>query len=210
MSVNPLFLIAIQVIISSCVIAIFMSIFVDFALFSRKTHVQKEKKSIVETGTMTLFFLLDLVILKSGIGRVEIHSSGILYGVMVFGASLILLGCFVNLLGRFCLGNNWANHIKIYEEHQLVVRGPYKFVRHPLYASIIMMLYGAVFIFRSITSLVAISLIFVPFMIYRSHQEEDLLVARFTQYKSYKEKTGMLLPKIRTKGGRRDERNETR
>jgi hypothetical protein len=51
-----------SLIIATSVLALFVSILIDFTLYTRDEHI-KRKKSIVETGTMTLFlfcFLFDL------------------------------------------------------------------------------------------------------------------------------------------------------
>ena len=116
-------------------------------------------------------------------------------------ATTMLTNSVMNIMGRFNLGSNWANHIKIYDEHTLVQRGMYKIVRHPLYASIILMFYGACLVYRNILCFLAVTLIFIPFMYYRAKQEETLLIQTFSEYKDYKERTGMFFPKITKRKG---------
>jgi protein-S-isoprenylcysteine O-methyltransferase Ste14 len=116
--------------------------------------------------------------------------------LMIVGTAMIVAGCFVNIKGRFNLGRNWANQIKIYQEQTLVKIGMYRFVRHPLYASIILMFYGGCMVYRNICSFAAVSVVFVPFMIYRAKQEENMLIQRFPKYCEYKQSTGMFVPKI--------------
>jgi protein-S-isoprenylcysteine O-methyltransferase Ste14 len=196
---QPSFNLIIQVVISSCVFALFLSIFIDFMLYSRKDRVHKERKSIVETGTMTLFFIAYYFVLVSKAGTIDIQSSSIRQLLAVVGTAMIVVGCAVNIKGRFNLGRNWANQIKIYEEHTLVQTGMYAMVRHPLYTSIILMLYGGCVVYRNGLAFIAVTLIFIPFMYYRAKQEEVLLLQSFPQYKQYKRKTGMLFPKIGTR-----------
>ncbi|MDF2890609.1 MAG: isoprenylcysteine carboxyl methyltransferase [Clostridia bacterium] len=193
------FNIIIQAIISICVLALFLSVFIDFMIFSRSHHVQKEKKSIVETGTMTFFFIVYYLILAGKTGTIDISSQLVKQLMAVLGTAMIMIGCAANVAGRFNLGSNWANHIKIYEEHTLVQGGMYRLVRHPLYASIMLMLYGGCLAYRNITAFTAVSLIFIPFMYYRARQEEVLLLQRFPQYKKYMGQTGMFFPVIRTR-----------
>jgi protein-S-isoprenylcysteine O-methyltransferase Ste14 len=168
----------------------------DFVLFSRGAQVQKKKKSIVETGTMTLFFLVYYAIVRSRVGIIPIQIGITKTLLMILGTVMIVMGCIVNITGRLNLGRNWANQIKNYQEHTLVQSGMYKVVRHPLYASIILMFYGACLVYRNIVSFIAVSIVFVPFMIYRARQEENLLIQRFPQYHEYKQSTGMFFPKI--------------
>lgn len=191
-----LFLVIIQTTICMCVFFLFLAIFIDFALYSRTEQVQKEKKSIVETGTMTLFFLVFYGILQSRVGVIPIQVRFIKELLMILGTVMIIVGCIVNINGRLNLGRNWANQIKIYKEHTLVQTGMYKVVRHPLYASIILMFYGACLVYRNIISFVAVSIVFIPFMCHRARQEENLLISRFPEYHEYRQSTGMFFPKI--------------
>lgn len=190
------FYIAIESIISLCVFLLFVSIIIDFSLYSRDEDVQAEKKSIVETGSMTMFFILFYLLLLSGNWVWQISSGHTKEILIVLGTAMIVAGCFMNLSGRFHLGKNWANQIKIYEKHRLIQTGLYRWVRHPLYASLILMFYGACLVFRNIAAFLAVTLIFVPFMYYRALQEEGLLIQRFSQYKEYRRKTGMFFPRI--------------
>lgn len=186
----------IQAIIGFCVFCLFLAVFLDFVLYSRKEKVQKKKKSVVETGTMTLFFVVFYFILISRAGIILVPAGFINELIVILGTVMIAAGCIVNITGRFSLGRNWANQIKIYQEQTLVKTGMYRFVRHPLYASIILMFYGACLVYRNIYCLIAVTVIFVPFMHYRAKQEETMLMQRFSEYAEYREMTGMLFPKI--------------
>lgn len=190
------FIIIIQLIICISIMALFLSIFLDFMIYSRDESVTKEKKSIVETGTMTLFFFAFYLILTAGKGVFTIYTPQVKTLLIICGTLAILTGCIINILGRFNLGSNWANQIKIYKEHTLVQKGMYRIVRHPLYSSIMMMFYGACLVYRNIIAFAAVTFIFIPFMYYRAKQEERLLLQTFNEYREYKNKTGMFFPKI--------------
>jgi len=179
--------------------AVFLSVFIDFMLFSQSNNVRKERKSIVETGTMTAFFIAYYLILVSKIGTIGMESDLAQQLMMILGTVMIVLGCAANIKGRFNLGKNWANHIKIYKEHTLVQTGMYRIVRHPLYSSIILMFYGGCLVYRNIAAFAAVSLIFVPFIYYRAKQEEAMLLQSFPMYEEYKKRTGMLFPMLRRK-----------
>lgn len=194
--IQGMFTFIIQLIICSSVLCLFVSILIDFALYTRDEHVNKEKKSIVETGTMTLFFIAFYFAVLSKKGVVPIYNTYLKNSIIILGTIAIVTGCIFNIIGRFNLGSNWANHIKIYAEHTLVRNGMYKIVRHPLYASIMLMFYGACLIYRSYLCFLLVSLIFIPFMYYRAKQEEALLTQIFNEYSNYRKTTGMFFPKI--------------
>lgn len=197
---KDIFLLVSQAIIGFSVMGLFVAIIIDFGFFQDKKNVSKEKKSIVETGTMTLFFILFIIVLKftkNITPNVDIEVKKI---VALIGAMLVLIGAIVNIIGRFNLGENWANHIKIYENHKLVNRGVYKIVRHPLYSSIMLMFIGSSLAYINIYCFLLEIIIFIPFMYYRAKQEEELLIDRFPEYKEYRKNTGMFFPKISRRG----------
>jgi len=194
--IQDMFTFIIQLIICSSVLGLFVSILIDFALYTKDKHVKKEKKSIVETGTMTLFFIFFYFVILSKQGVVPIYNIYLKNCIIIIGTMAIVTGCTLNIIGRFNLGSNWANQIKIYDEHTLVQNGMYKIVRHPLYASIILMFYGACLVYRSYLCFLMVSVVFIPFMYYRAKQEETLLIQTFTEYSNYKKTTGMFFPKI--------------
>jgi protein-S-isoprenylcysteine O-methyltransferase Ste14 len=108
---------------------------------------------------------------------------------------IIIVGCIINILGRFRLGGNWANQVKIYKDQTLVTKAVYGIVRHPLYASLIWMFYGASLVYLNYAAFLANSLLFIPFMYYRAKQEETLLAKEFKGYNKYRENVGMFFPK---------------
>lgn len=183
------------IIIILSVLAIFVSVLVNFIECDKRRKVMREKKSIVETGTMTLFFVVYYVIIKMRVGT--IHLDWKLHLIfIVIGLILIVVGSFVNIRGRFSLGRNWANQIKIYNDHTLVQSGVYKIVRHPLYASLIWMFFGGSLVYMNYLAFALNSFIFIPFMYYRAKQEEIALSSRFKEYYNYKDKVGMFFPKL--------------
>jgi protein-S-isoprenylcysteine O-methyltransferase Ste14 len=108
---------------------------------------------------------------------------------------MVGVGAVINIWGRILLRNNWANHIKIYAGHTLVRRGIYRVVRHPLYASIILMLLGGSVLWQNYLSALATVVFFIPAMVYRAKQEERLLREHFPDYAAYQQQAGMFFPK---------------
>ena len=191
-----MFSLIINLLVLFCVFALLVSILVDFVEFQSKKNVKKEKKSLVETGTMLLFFLGFYSLLRLRIGYLDFDYSIIKIILVFLGSIILLLGCLTNIRGRIFLGHNWANQIKIYHDHSLIKNGPYRFIRHPLYASIIWMFLGASLIYFNYLALLATLCIFIPFMYWRGTQEEKLLSQEFSEYKNYQSKVGMFFPKL--------------
>lgn len=184
------------IIVVVCTWVIIVAVILDFLLFFKQKAPKKEKKSIVETGSMFFFFLAFYFLIKFQLGQFVVPNLFIHLAIVFPGIILIVVGCIFNVVGRFNLGRNWANQIKIYKDHSLINRGAYRIVQHPLYASLIWMFFGASLIYSNVFAFLLNILIFVPFMAYRAKQEEDLLMKEFPQYKNYEEKVGMFFPKI--------------
>ena len=49
------------------------------------------------------------------------------------GTGICALGIFVAIWSRKTLGVEWSQDIELKQGHKLVKRGPYTFVRHPIY-----------------------------------------------------------------------------
>lgn len=186
-----------NIVVSLCVFALILAVLVDFMEFQKRGEVKKEKKSIVETGTMFLFFFLFYVFIRFNIGHINFEFNAVSALLNIFGLCIVIVGCLVNISGRFRLGKNWSNQIKIYKDHSFVSNGVYSVVRHPLYASIIWMFIAASVVFINYLSLLSTILIFIPAMYYRARQEEVMLEKEFTDYKQYKKGVGMFFPKIK-------------
>lgn len=186
----------ISLLLMICVLAIAISVGISFANAGENTQVRKEKKSIVETFTMTLFFILYYATIKFRIGEISFLPSNWVVILSLFGILIVLLGTYVNIKGRYELGKNWANQIKVYKNHSLIQSGMYKVVRHPLYASLIWIFFGGSFIFLNYVAFLLNTLVFIPFMYYRAKQEEQLLSESFPEYDEYKSKVMMFFPKI--------------
>jgi protein-S-isoprenylcysteine O-methyltransferase Ste14 len=76
---------------------------------------------------------------------------------------------------------------------KLVVRGPYRLVRHPIYLGEIISLIGL--ILPGVSTLrIFVFLLMVGCQIYRSIQEEKLLTTVFPEYADYAAKTARFLP----------------
>jgi protein-S-isoprenylcysteine O-methyltransferase Ste14 len=194
--INITFEAIITYIIVISVTAVFIAIAADFICFDKRNDTKREKKSIVTTGTMVMFYFFYYIVLRSRFGQIYIENKLYYRVLLVKGAVLVAAGAIINILGRLQLKSNWADQIKIYENQSLVTAGVYSLVRHPLYASIMLMLFGGSIVYMNYISAILTTVIFIPFMYYRAKQEENILEQQFKNYSDYEGETGMFFPKI--------------
>ena len=175
------------------VLLIYIRVFKNFKDAKKQKNNQKrEVKSIVETASMTGFFIIIWFVTINKLGTYNYQN--IYLDILFF--VVYVIGLLFNLLGRYYLGNNWGNNVIIYNNHTLVNKGVYNVVRHPLYASIIWMIYAVGVLFKNYLVIILNTIIFIPFMYYRAKQEEKELMKEFKEYKNYRKKIGMFFPKI--------------
>ena len=71
----------------------------------------------------------------------------------VIGVIFCAAGMAFLVWGRQCLGRNWSQTVSVKKDHELVTSGPYRYVRHPMYACYILTHLGIWFSFPSLQNL---------------------------------------------------------
>ena len=191
-----IFFVGISLLVNLCVVIIFLAIFIDFIETGSKKKIKLERKNLVATFSMTLFFILMYLFIRFNIGHFALQNFISNFLLLIFGTLLIIIGTIFNILGRIQLGKNWSNQIRVYEDHTLVASGVYAIIRHPLYASLIWMFFGAGLIYRNYLVLICNTLFFIPAMYYRAKKEEQILAKHFFEYINYSHNVPMFFPKI--------------
>lgn len=195
---QPPLAVAAQVIVFLAALLVVVAVVLDFRAYHRQDRgVTRSDRSFVETGSMAAFFVGYYLVIRLRLGEIVLPG-GVRVSAVLIGLALVVLGATFNVWGRLVLKGAWANQIKIYEGHELVTRGPFSMVRHPLYASLIWMAVGGSLIYANALSLAAVLAVFVPMMYVRARKEDRLLFASFgPAFEAYCRSTGMFMPRIR-------------
>ncbi len=108
--------------------------------------------------------------------------------------ALVVLGLAIALWARRILGSNWSSDPVIRERHELIERGPYAYVRHPIYSGMLLMLLGAAVLMARPAAFIALG-IFVFGFWFKARQEEALLIRHFPdEYPRYRARVKALIP----------------
>ena len=95
------------------------------------------------------------------------------------------------------LGLNWSPTLEIREKHELITRGIYGVIRHPMYASQWLLAIAQPLLLQNWIAGFLNLLLFIPFYIFRVKAEEQLMIEQFgDQYRSYMQNVGGVLPKL--------------
>jgi protein-S-isoprenylcysteine O-methyltransferase Ste14 len=114
--------------------------------------------------------------------------------VQSLGAGLCVFGLLGAIWSRAILAGNWSPDVTFKVGHELTQRGPYRFVRHPIYTGILLMLLGTAVCAGRLRALIGFSLVAASFWI-KLRQEETLMIRHFpNDYPAYKARVKALVP----------------
>jgi protein-S-isoprenylcysteine O-methyltransferase Ste14 len=114
-----------------------------------------------------------------------------------FGVLVLAGAIFVFWRAHADLGLNWSPSLEIREKHELITRGIYGVIRHPMYASQWLWVIAQPLLLQNWIAGFLSLLIFIPFYFLRVNAEEQMMLDSFgTQYHEYMKKTGGILPKF--------------
>ena len=113
-------------------------------------------------------------------------------GVLILAAAI-----FVFWRAHADLGLNWSPSLEIREKHELITRGIYSVIRHPMYASQWLWVIAQPLLLQNWIAGFSNLLVFIPFYFLRVKAEEQMMLDSFgTQYQEYMKRTGGVLPKM--------------
>jgi protein-S-isoprenylcysteine O-methyltransferase Ste14 len=135
-------------------------------------------------------------------GTIWLFTGWLSFGQFVLPDSMRIAGCVIGIYSIWwfyrihkSLGDNWSPVLEIRKEHTLIVDGPYKWVRHPMYSDMLLWFVSFALItanwFYAITILTGLIILFSV----RIPDEEKLMIDRFgQQYIAYMKRTKRLIP----------------
>lgn len=109
------------------------------------------------------------------------------------GISLFVLGAWIGLKGKADLGRNRITRPEPRPDGKLVTGGIYARIRHPLYASLILLGFAWAMIWRS-WPVLGLALGQAVFLDMKARREERYLIVRFGGYADYRRQVKRLVP----------------
>jgi protein-S-isoprenylcysteine O-methyltransferase Ste14 len=110
------------------------------------------------------------------------------------GAVLTITGILISFWARATLGANWSGTVTIKQNHELIQRGPYAFVRHPIYTGLLLGLLGSAFVYGLARCFVGVLICTLALWL-KSQIEERFMIQQFgEQYMRYCQRVRALVP----------------
>jgi protein-S-isoprenylcysteine O-methyltransferase Ste14 len=148
------------------------------------------KNSSLDATLMIVIAICSFVITGTGliisVGRCEIGNQSNLY-TAVGGWLATYIGIAGTFYGRCYLGRYWTAETSIRNAHQVVEKGPYGIVRHPIYTFAIMMYVGVGMEFPAWWNLLAVSIIVIAY-VFKTKDEDEYLKQNLPDYCEYQQK----------------------
>jgi protein-S-isoprenylcysteine O-methyltransferase Ste14 len=117
------------------------------------------------------------------------------YFIRIVGSVFLLLGLFIFVVTLINFGQLITPNPVPRDSAQLKTTGIYKYIRHPMYLAVLLMLIGFTLYYNSYFTLVLCAA-GVLFILIKIGYEESYLVDKFPEYKNYSLKSKKLLPYI--------------
>jgi protein-S-isoprenylcysteine O-methyltransferase Ste14 len=127
---------------------------------------------------------------RDGGARLSAVTVGELAGAVLIGAGLDLRRRALAALGR-----HFSIKLVLRSDHRLVDGGPYRLLRHPNYAGLVLVMIGTTLTLRSPLALAGVLALWLPVLMLRIAQEETALRRHLGEpYERYVERTWRLVP----------------
>lgn len=108
------------------------------------------------------------------------------------------LACFMAWTSVTHLGRQFRINAGLYHDHELVRTGPYAFVRHPIYSSLLLMLLSTIFLLTRWPWSVVSLIVFIAGTEIRVWTEDGLLASRFGElFEKYRHSVPAYIPWLR-------------
>ena len=172
-----------------------LAVFWVITAISAKRSLRRESSAsrlyhlLLMTAVFALLFRHDLRIGLLGL-RIVPASPQVAY----IGLALTSLGAAFAIWARSTLGGNWSASVTVKENHSFVHYGPYRLVRHPIYAGGLLAMLGTAVVYGEAGCFVAVALAFLAWWL-KARTEEKFMTQQFGEdYRRYQKDVKQLIP----------------
>ncbi|MBI5533330.1 MAG: isoprenylcysteine carboxylmethyltransferase family protein [Deltaproteobacteria bacterium] len=111
------------------------------------------------------------------------------------GVALFVVGVALRLYAVRTLGDLYSHRVRVQSSHRVISRGPYRFIRHPAYAGMLLAHLGFVLVFFHWLALAPLVLLLLPGVVLRITVEEKAMLG-LDGYADYCARRKRLIPMV--------------
>jgi protein-S-isoprenylcysteine O-methyltransferase Ste14 len=114
---------------------------------------------------------------------------------IIFAIVFFALGILLSWTSTRALGRQWRIDAGLSYDHELIMAGPYRFVRHPIYTSMLCVLLATGFVVTPLPLFLLAIVVFVFGTEIRVHIEDNLLASQFGEtFHQYQQNVPAYIP----------------
>ena len=161
----------------------------------KKTGSFQEKKSFwFLTSAIGLMIISTIYFSRMDWGKIVNTSIYPIFQLTALG--FYAVGLWLRYQGSSLLGANFTRHVAVSSEMVLVSKGPYRYLRHPLYLGLMLITIAfPLFVGNLLAFLINLPILVIGFS-WRMHVEEKALASLHPQYLSWAKKRYRFIPFI--------------
>lgn len=169
----------------------------EFIFFrNRQRQGRYQEKTSFWFLTLATIFLIGFTILLSRENFGKFTASSFYPVSQAIGLVLYTIGLWLRYQGSRALGKLFTRHVSVSQEMMLVTDGPYKYLRHPLYLGLLMIIIAfPIYVGNWLALLLAGPLLLVAFL-WRMTIEEKALLRLHPAYRDWRKSRYRLIPFI--------------
>jgi protein-S-isoprenylcysteine O-methyltransferase Ste14 len=112
----------------------------------------------------------------------------------ILGTTLAVIALVLSYYCWYFMGNSWRIGIDPKEKTDLVITGPFKYIRHPIYTLSMLLMTGTFITYQTLIAFYLLCVHFLLFYIEALREETYMLKVHKDHYKNYMRKAGRFLP----------------
>ncbi len=148
-----------------------------------------------DVSTLTNFALIPACFVAIALGYARIGA--LPHWLFYPGLALFILGLALTMWAYRTLGRLFSLIVQVQTDHRVVDTGPYRFVRHPGYAGVLLGFLGLGLALQSWAALLVMAVATPAALAYRLRVEEQFLITELgDEYVRYARRTKRLIPYV--------------
>jgi protein-S-isoprenylcysteine O-methyltransferase Ste14 len=113
---------------------------------------------------------------------------------LLASAAIVAFGLAFSVAARRWLGRNWSAEVTIKRGHELIRRGPYALVRHPIYSGVLLALAGTALAIGNIRAMAGLALLVAGFVRKLTIEERFMSQQFGDDYAHYRAEVPAIIP----------------